>query len=181
MTAAEVVTALKQAEQTVATCESLTAGLLAATLADVPGASAVLRGGLITYATDLKHELAEVPRQILAQHGPVSVETAEGMARGTKRRCGADWAVSLTGVAGPEPQDGHPVGEVFVGVVGPDDQAGVIRVQPAGGTRYVLDPAGGSPIAVVTGNRAEIRTQSVHFALKELLSRVVEQNSRSNR
>lgn len=181
MTAAELVTALNRAEQTVATCESLTAGLLAATLADVPGASAVLRGGLITYATDLKHELAEVPLQVLAQHGPVSAQTAEGMARGTRCRCGADWAVSLTGVAGPEPQDGHPVGEVFMGVAGPGEQTEVVRVQPTGNSRYVLDPAGGAPIAVMTGNRAQIRAQSVDFALKELLSRVVEQNSRTNR
>lgn len=181
MSAGELIAALKQSGQTMATCESLTAGLLSATLADIPGASTVLRGGLVTYATELKHELAGVPEQILAQDGPVSATTAEGMARGARRACGADWAVSLTGVAGPEPQDGHPVGEVFLGIAGPGEQAGAVRVLPAGRTRYVLDPQGGQPIAVVIGNRAEIRRESVDFAITELLSRVMEQNSEPNR
>lgn len=181
MSAAELIAALKQSGHTVATCESLTAGLLSATLADIPGASAVLRGGLVTYATELKHDLAGVPQQVLAQDGPVSAATAEGMARGARRECGADWAVSLTGVAGPEPQEGHPVGEVFLGIAEPGGEAGVIRVLPAGRTRYVLDPGGGQPIPTVTGNRAEIRRESVDFAIKELLSRVMEQNSEPNR
>lgn len=181
MSAADLIAALKQSGQTVATCESLTAGLLAATLADVPGASTVLRGGLVTYATELKHDLAGVPQQILAQEGPVSAATAEGMARGARRECGSDWAMALTGVAGPEPQEGHPVGEVFLGIAGPGGQAGAVRVLPAGRTRYVLDPRGGQPIAAVTGNRAEIRRESVDFAIKELLSRVMEQNSEPNR
>ena len=114
VTAREVITSLIDAGQTVATCESLTAGLLAATLADVPGASAALRGGLVTYATDLKHTLARVPQEVLVAHGPVARETAIAMARGVRDVCGADWGVSLTGVAGPDPQDGHPVGEVWV-------------------------------------------------------------------
>ena len=98
MTAREVITSLIDAGQTVATCESLTAGLLAATLADVPGASAALRGGLVTYATDLKHTLARVPQEVLVAHGPVARETAIAMARGVRDVCGADWGVSLTGV-----------------------------------------------------------------------------------
>ena len=110
VTAREVITSLIDAGQTVATCESLTAGLLAATLADVPGASAALRGGLVTYATDLKHTLARVPQEVLAAHGPVARETAIAMACGVRDVCGADWGVSLTGVAGPDTQDGHPVG-----------------------------------------------------------------------
>lgn len=105
VTAREVITSLIDAGQTVATCESLTAGLLAATLADVPGASAALRGGLVTYATDLKHTLARVPQEVLVAHGPVARETAIAMARGVRDVCGADWGVSLTGVAGPDPQD----------------------------------------------------------------------------
>ena len=97
VTAREVITSLIDAGQTVATCESLTAGLLAATLADVPGASAALRGGLVTYATDLKHTLARVPQEVLVAHGPVARETAIAMARGVRDVCGADWGVSLTG------------------------------------------------------------------------------------
>ena len=93
VTAREVITSLIDAGQTVATCESLTAGLLAATLADVPGASAALRGGLVTYATDLKHTLARVPQEVLAVHGPVARETAIAMADGVRDVCGADWGV----------------------------------------------------------------------------------------
>lgn len=101
---------------TLATAESLTAGLLASTIAGVPGASAVLRGGLVVYATDLKHELAGVPREILARHGAVSGETARALAAGAARRCGADVGVGLTGVAGPDLQEGKPAGTVHVGV-----------------------------------------------------------------
>lgn len=108
----DLVAALRRRGETVAVCESLTGGLASAMLVDVPGASAVLRGGLITYATDLKHTLAGVGEEILATHGPVSPECATAMAEGVRQVCGSDWAVALTGVAGPESQDGHPVGEV---------------------------------------------------------------------
>ena len=101
---------------TIATAESLTAGLCAATIAEVPGASAVLRGGVIVYATELKHDLAGVREETLRTYGPVAAETAAELAAGAARRCGADVGVSLTGVAGPDPQDGHPVGEVFIGI-----------------------------------------------------------------
>ena len=154
VTAREVITSLIDAGQTVATCESLTAGLLAATLADVPGASAALRGGLVTYATDLKHTLARVPQEVLVAHGPVARETAIAMARGVRDVCGADWGVSLTGVAGPDPQDGHPVGEVWVGIPGPEGTG----VAELAGT--VL----GSTVLLV-GDRAAIRRQAVTAAL----------------
>ena len=145
VTAREVITSLIDAGQTVATCESLTAGLLAATLADVPGASAALRGGLVTYATDLKHTVAR--------------ETAIAMARGVRDVCGADWGVSLTGVAGPDPQDGHPVGEVWVGVAGPEG-TGVVHTGVAELAGTVL----GSTDLLV-GDRAAIRRQAVTAAL----------------
>ncbi|MGE2836677.1 CinA family protein [Mycobacterium sp. SMC-4] len=105
--------------ETVATAESLTAGLLAATLAGVPGASAVLRGGLVTYTVDTKAALAGVPAGVLDAAGPVAEPTARALAVGARRRCGATWGVGVTGVAGPEPHGGHPVGTVFVGVAGP--------------------------------------------------------------
>lgn len=114
-----LVRALVTVRQTVATAESLTAGLLAATIAGVPGASAVLRGGLVVYATDLKHSLAGVDAEVLAAEGPVAASTAEQLAVGARTRCGADWGVGLTGVAGPDSQDGHPVGTVFLGLAGP--------------------------------------------------------------
>lgn len=107
--------------QSVATAESLTAGLLAATLAGVRGASVVLRGGLITYLEDTKISLAGVPPQVLEAVGPVAAPTARALAVGARQRCGATWGVGLTGVAGPEPHGGHPVGTVFLGLAGPVD------------------------------------------------------------
>jgi nicotinamide-nucleotide amidase len=107
--------------QSVATAESLTAGLLAATLAGVPGASVVLRGGLITYLEDTKISLAGVAPQVLEAVGPVAAPTARALAVGARHRCGATWGVGLTGVAGPEPHGGHPVGTVFLGLAGPVD------------------------------------------------------------
>ncbi len=107
-------------QQTLATTESLTAGLLAATLAGVPGASAVLRGGLITYTEATKIALAGVDPAVLARVGPVAAPTAEAMALGARRRCETTWGVGLTGVAGPDPHGGHPVGTVFLGFAGPD-------------------------------------------------------------
>lgn len=107
--------------QTVATAESLTAGLLAATLAGVSGASAVLRGGLVTYTEDTKISLAGVAPEVLEAVGPVAAPTARALAVGAQQRCTATWGVGLTGVAGPEPHGGHPVGTVFLGLAGPVD------------------------------------------------------------
>lgn len=146
-----LVDALRRRGLTVAFCESLTAGLAAATLADTPGASAVLRGGLITYATDLKYSLAGVPEGA----DPVDGDTAVAMARGARERCGADWGVALTGVAGPDPQHGHAVGEVWLGFAG-----------PGGVDKQRLQ---------LSGDRREIREQAVNAALDGLRARV-EQN-----
>lgn len=115
-TAADVVELCHSAGHTIATAESLTAGLCAATLAEIPGASAVLRGGLIVYATELKHTLAGVDEELLREYGPVHPDIASQLAIGAALQCGASIGIGLTGVAGPEPQDGHPVGEVYVGV-----------------------------------------------------------------
>ena len=114
-----VVARLAGRGQTLAVAESLTGGLLAATVVDVPGASAVFRGGLVVYATDLKSSLAGVPPGLLAERGPVDPAVARAMAEGARRRCGADWGLATTGVAGPEPQGGVPVGTVHVGLAGP--------------------------------------------------------------
>ncbi|HEX6686384.1 MAG TPA: CinA family protein [Candidatus Limnocylindrales bacterium] len=115
----QLVVRLAALGQTMATAESLTGGLVAATIVDVPGSSKVLRGGLIVYATDLKHSLAGVDAALLASHGPVSADVARELARGARERCGADWGVATTGVAGPDSQDGVPVGTAFVAVTGP--------------------------------------------------------------
>ncbi|MEV6432145.1 CinA family protein [Nocardia sp. NPDC051463] len=147
--AADLVHALGAAGQTVATAESLTAGLLAAAIAGVPGASVVLRGGLVVYATDLKHSLAGVSDEVLATEGPVAASTAEQMAVGARIRCGADWGVGLTGVAGPDSQDGHPVGTVFLGLAGPGHTE-VVRLK-------------------LLGDRWTIRIGATHTAIRELL------------
>lgn len=105
--------------ETVATAESLTGGLLGAALTGHAGASAAYRAGLIVYATQTKHDLAGVPEEVLAEHGAVSVETATALAQGARTRTGADWGLSTTGVAGPDEQEGQPVGTVHVAVAGP--------------------------------------------------------------
>ena len=101
---------------TVATAESLTAGMVAAVLADTPGASAMLQGGVVAYANPVKAELLGVSRELLDAVGSVDGQVAAAMAAGARTACGADVAVSTTGVAGPEPHDGKDVGTVFIGL-----------------------------------------------------------------
>lgn len=151
--AAEVVAALAGRGWTLATAESLTAGLVAARIAGVPGASAVLRGGLVVYATELKSSLAGVPDRILRRHGAVSPETARALADGAVRRCGADVGIGLTGVAGPDEQEGHPVGTVHVGVRVPG--------RPTWAVHLTLD-----------GDRSDIRETACSRALRLLLPEI---------
>ncbi|PAT02946.1 hypothetical protein CKJ81_00505 [Corynebacterium hadale] len=161
----ELVALLIDAPATLAFCESLTAGLAAATVAQVPGASAVLRGGLVTYATDLKESLAGVPHAVLEANGPVSPVTARAMAEGARRVCGSDYGVALTGVAGPDPQDGHPVGEVWVGIAGPRRS-------------FALAAGGTEPLR---GSRQDIREAAVGAALSALYNEVREQTQGEDR
>ncbi|MDQ1650846.1 MAG: nicotinamide-nucleotide amidase [Cryptosporangiaceae bacterium] len=111
---------LRKRGETVAVAESLTGGQLAASLVEAPGASETFRGGLIVYATDLKTSLAGVPASLLAERGPVDLDIAAHLAAGARTRCGSDWGVATTGVAGPDPQGGKEPGTVFVAVSGPD-------------------------------------------------------------
>jgi nicotinamide-nucleotide amidase len=134
-------------KETLAVAESLTGGLLGATIVDVAGASRAFRGGLIVYATELKAQLADVPDDLLEARGPVDPDVAAALAAGARGRCGADWGLATTGVAGPEPQDGVPVGTVFIAVSGPWS-----RVR-----RLALE-----------GERAAVRTQTVAAALRLL-------------
>jgi nicotinamide-nucleotide amidase len=117
--AGEVHAALAARGSTVAVAESLTAGLVAATLTAIPGASRTFRGGLVVYATDLKASIGGVPPGMLAAHGPVSAPVAQALADSVRHRLGATYGLALTGVAGPDEQDGRPVGTVFVGLAGP--------------------------------------------------------------
>jgi nicotinamide-nucleotide amidase len=106
--------------ETLAVAESLTGGALGAALVAVPGVSATFRGGVIAYATELKSELLGVDAALLARRGPVDADVAVAMAGGVRQRLGATWALATTGVAGPDPQDGHPPGVFFVALAGPD-------------------------------------------------------------
>lgn len=114
--AAAVHAALASHGATVATAESVTGGRLAALLTEVPGASATYVGGVVAYATALKQTVLGVGADVLERHGAVSAECAEAMARGVRQLTGATYAVSTTGVAGPERQEGKPPGTVFVGL-----------------------------------------------------------------
>jgi nicotinamide-nucleotide amidase len=110
---------LRAAGATVGVAESLTGGLLGAALTALPGSSTAFRGGLLVYATDLKATLAGVPASVLAEHGAVSAQTAVALATGARERLGATYGLGVTGVAGPDSQEGQPVGTVHVAVAGP--------------------------------------------------------------
>lgn len=111
--------------QTVAVAESLTGGELTALLTEPAGASAAVRGGVVAYATDTKALVAGVAADLLERVGPVDAEVACQLATGARTIFGATYGVGITGVAGPDPQHGHPVGEVHVAVAGPRGMVGV--------------------------------------------------------
>ncbi|WP_037254995.1 CinA family protein [Kibdelosporangium aridum] len=146
-----LIASLKDRGETVATAESLTAGLVTAALTTVPGSSAVVRGGFVVYATDLKWGLAGVDPELLAARGAVDPEVAVQLATGARDRCGATWGIGLTGVAGPDPQDGVAPGTVHLGVAGPT----------------------GANVATITvaGDRHEVRAASVRKAVDLLVER----------
>jgi nicotinamide-nucleotide amidase len=150
--AASVVHALVARGETFAAVESLTGGLIASTVVEIAGASAVFRGALVVYATDLKESLAGVPGTLLDERGPVDPDVASALAAGGRERCKADWAVATTGVAGPEPQGGKPVGTVYVAVAGPSGS--VVR-------HLRLD-----------GDRAAIRAAALAAALRLLADQI---------
>ena len=108
---------LKDRGLTVGTAESCTGGLLAKLLTDLPGSSAVFRGGVVSYTNGVKAGLLGVPQDLLDRYGAVSPQVAEAMARGAKAALGCDIALSTTGVAGPDADDrGNPIGLVYLGL-----------------------------------------------------------------
>ena len=145
---ADLVARLKEIGATVATAESLTGGRVAARVTGVPGSSAVYAGGVVSYMTEVKVSVLGVMPETVAEHGVVSAQCAREMAEGVRRLVGTTYAVSTTGVAGPDRQEGKPVGTVFVGVAGPGG------VQSFG---FALD-----------GDRATIQHASVAAALSTL-------------
>jgi nicotinamide-nucleotide amidase len=112
-----VVRLLEEKQQTVATAESITVGLVAHRLGQIAGVSRWLRGGIVAYTNAMKTALLGVPAGLLEKHGAVSAEVAEAMAVGCRERLGTDLAVSTTGIAGPDSDgSGKPVGLVYVGL-----------------------------------------------------------------
>ena len=126
-----VVALLRELDLSVGTAESLTGGLVCAALTSVPGASTVVRGGVVAYASEVKADVLGVDPDLLAREGAVCEPVAAQLADGIRRVLGCAVGVSTTGVAGPDPADGQPVGTVFVGASGPwgivVERAGVDR------------------------------------------------------
>ena len=157
--AAALLSALTQRGWTLGVAESLTGGALCAEIVSVPGASAVLLGGVVAYATPVKATVLGVDAELLAAHGPVHPQVALQMADGVRRVVNvdgvpADVGVSTTGIAGPDSPDGQPVGTVHVGIVTPD-----------GSSTKALH---------LQGDRDSIRAQTVNAALQVLLEFVLE-------
>lgn len=153
--ARELVAALLSRGLTIAVAESLTGGLLASAIVDVPGASAVFRGGVVAYDIGLKSSLLGVPAPLLAQEGAVHPLVAEYMASGIRSLLSVDGravdiGISTTGVAGPGPQDGHAPGTAFIGV--------------STGSRTYSVPS------LASGGRPAIRDAVVREALSAALS-----------
>jgi nicotinamide-nucleotide amidase len=153
--ALRVLARLRARGQTVAVAESLTGGLVAAALTDIPGSSASFRGGIVSYATELKASLLGVDAAMLARHGAVYAPVAAAMATGVRTRLGASYGLATTGVAGPEPQDGQPVGTVHIAVSADDDT--VVQT------------------IALAGNRGQVRRLTVENALGLLLGRLGEE------
>ena len=153
--ATEIIRLLTRAGETVAAAESLTGGLVAAALTDVPVSSNAFRGGVVAYATELKAEVLGVDVGLLKRHGPVYAPVAAAMADGVRQRLGATIGIATTGVAGPGPQDGHPAGTVHVAVSLADDT--VVRTM------------------ALAGGRDEVRRLTVERVLGLLLGRLREQ------
>ncbi|MFI6383892.1 CinA family protein [Streptomyces sp. NPDC050658] len=164
--AAEALGLLGARGETLAVAESLTGGLVAAEVTAVPGASRVFRGSVTAYATELKHKILGVDDALLAERGAVDAEVALRMAAGVREALGADWGVATTGVAGPDPQDGQPVGTVFVAVAGPD---GALRSE-------------GKVAALrLNGERSDIRMESVRSVLTLLVERLSDERAGNGR
>lgn len=154
-----VVELLIERHLTIAVAESLTGGRLVARLIDTPGASAAVLGGVVAYNTELKHTVLGVPASVLAARGAVDPDVARMMAAGVRTALAvggvpADIGIATTGVAGPEPQDGQPVGTVWIGLA----MEGRVDAVPF----------------TFSGSRADIRSQTVDAAMAILLEALSE-------
>ena len=114
--------ALKARGETFAAAESCTGGLIAKRITDVPGASGVFMGGVVSYTNIVKNRVLHVPAGMLEEYGPVSAPVARAMAEGARKAAAADYGISVTGVAGPDRDErGNAVGTVFIGFSSPEE------------------------------------------------------------
>ena len=143
--ASEVVDALRARGETVSTAESLTGGSLSSAIVSITGASDVFIGGLTAYQDEIKISHLGVDPEVLNEHTSVSEQVAVEMARGAMKTFGTTWAIATTGVAGPNPLDGHPVGAVWVAIQGPVGQS--IELSLSGERESVRNAATASAIA----------------------------------
>jgi PncC family amidohydrolase len=148
--AVEALTLLGSAGATLATAESLTGGRLAAVVTAVPGASVSYVGGFVTYATALKESLLGVSPDLVDRYGVVSAECARAMATGCREATGATYALATTGVAGPDSQEGKPVGTVFVGIAGPDGESS-LTMELVGDRHQIQDRACREALSALCG------------------------------
>lgn len=147
----EILGKLKDSGKTLAVAESCTGGLIGARITSVSGSSVCFLGGIISYSNDIKEKLLGVPGEMLARHGAVSEQVAGAMAEGVQRETGSDFAISVTGIAGPEGgTEQKPVGLVYIGLAGAGDT--VVR-------RFVFE-----------GDRTTVRQSAVEAALTMLLN-----------
>lgn len=157
----DLVAALTARGLTVATAESLTGGLVCAELVSVPGASAVVRGGVVAYAADAKTRVLGVDAGLVDERGTIDEQVAAEMAAGARRTLGADVGLATTGNAGPDASEGQPVGRVWIAVA-----------MPEGVSTERLD---------LGGDRAAVRTGAVVAVLSHALARLTEEAERPRR
>ena len=155
--AEEVLRKLKFSNKILAAAESCSAGLVADSLAGIPGASDVFWGSFVSYMADAKHRMLGLPKEFIEKHGAVSRPVALAMAEGALEKSGAFWAVSVTGLAGPGGDAGIPAGTVWIGLAGRDGDG--LRSE----AREFL----------FHGSRNEVREASAAAALEELLKWIV--------
>jgi len=148
-----LVTRCRERHLTVSVAESCTGGLIGGALTAIPGASEIFVGGIIAYSNGIKNRLCAVPLPLLEDHGAVSGPVVEAMARGTRRQCGSDWAIAVSGVAGPTGGTAQkPVGLVWIGVASPEQGRSVSCRFP--------------------GNREQVRHATVDAACSFLLESI---------
>lgn len=152
MIARELIDALRKNGQSLSVAESLTGGLLASALIEIPGASDVFFGGVVAYTARAKREILGVDEEALT-HGVVSQEVAIGMAQGALELFGSDYALSTTGIAGPGPQEGKEPGTIWLGCASKTDS--------------------GARLVKLEGDRNQIREATVNAALELIDTQIV--------